>query len=69
MGSIRKERTGIEVIPRHLSCKPPKTKKGARALEAASKFISNYPSFQVSMYPCYVNSDYLVSPQTSLIKI
>ncbi|KAL4632763.1 hypothetical protein ACB092_04G074000 [Castanea dentata] len=68
MGSIRKERTGIEVIPRHLSYKPPKMKKGARALEAASKFISNYPSFQVLMYPCYVNSDYLNVP-TSFFKI
>nr|POE92491.1 putative b3 domain-containing protein [Quercus suber] len=68
MGSIRKERTGIEVIPRHLSCKLPKIQKGARAFEAASKFISNYPSFQVSMYPCYVNSDHLNVP-TSFFKI
>ncbi|XP_065622980.1 B3 domain-containing transcription factor VRN1 [Quercus suber] len=68
MGSIRKERTVIEVIPRHLSCKLPKIQKGARAFEAASKFISNYPSFQVSMYPCYVNSDHLNVP-TSFFKI
>ncbi|GMY12640.1 B3 domain-containing protein Os01g0723500-like [Fagus crenata] len=54
----------LEVFPRHLSFKSLKIQKSARALEAANKFISNYPSFQVLMYHAYVHAGNLVSPLT-----